>query len=330
MTLTPRQRAMREAAELELDATMDMLREALVHAIEQRIELELENEQAARDILELRNERDQAVQLAQKTQTMPDNVEPPTEEVPVGNKKPTLEECLGGLETSTTLSWARQENTGERDESGLEIPKRISVGFHFSEKNYGFGDISIVWEAGQIFIDSEYMPAAKVKEILGRVIDHAIFDWDKDPERHRRYSQVMRRTCGQHCKLGCDYCPRPEAGIDFAADLAKNLENPEFRRHFEHRQAHHKKQEAKCEGVGFKVGDRVKKFKGEYHISGEVRAVLTTRAGKTRYVVEHDPGLLHIYSGEVLRAKDAREYCPECMRLDEAHSMYCPSRTRKP
>ena len=45
-----------------------------------------------------------------------------------------------------------------------------------------------------------------------------------------------------------------------------------------------------------KVGDRVLKHSGDYQLEGEVRAVFTTKAGKVRYVVEHEPGFLHIYS----------------------------------
>jgi hypothetical protein len=52
----------------------------------------------------------------------------------------------------------------------------------------------------------------------------------------------------------------------------------------------------------FKVGARVEKFTGDYQLRGEVRARFTTKAGKTRYVVEHDPGFLHIYSAANLRA----------------------------
>lgn len=55
----------------------------------------------------------------------------------------------------------------------------------------------------------------------------------------------------------------------------------------------------------FRVGDHVEKFTGDYHLSGEVRAVFTTRAGKTRYVVEHFKGLLHIYSASNLRPASA-------------------------
>lgn len=45
----------------------------------------------------------------------------------------------------------------------------------------------------------------------------------------------------------------------------------------------------------FKIGDYVRKFTGDYQLDGEVRAVFTTISGKTRYVVEHEPGFLHIY-----------------------------------
>ncbi|MNE51252.1 hypothetical protein D3C81_365190 [compost metagenome] len=51
--------------------------------------------------------------------------------------------------------------------------------------------------------------------------------------------------------------------------------------------------------INFKVGDKVKKVTGEYHISGEVRSVFTKADGATRLVVEHNAegggSFLHIY-----------------------------------
>lgn len=44
------------------------------------------------------------------------------------------------------------------------------------------------------------------------------------------------------------------------------------------------------------------KFTGDYQLAGEVRSVFTTKSGKVRYVIEHDPGFLHIYSEQNLRA----------------------------
>jgi hypothetical protein len=57
-----------------------------------------------------------------------------------------------------------------------------------------------------------------------------------------------------------------------------------------------------AETPAFAIGDAVEKYTGDYQLPGEVRAVFTTRAGKIRYVVEHHPGFLHIYSGSNLRA----------------------------
>lgn len=52
----------------------------------------------------------------------------------------------------------------------------------------------------------------------------------------------------------------------------------------------------------FKIGQRVRKVTGDYHLNGEVRAVFKTTLGKIRYVVEHKPGFLHIYSALNLKA----------------------------
>ena len=51
----------------------------------------------------------------------------------------------------------------------------------------------------------------------------------------------------------------------------------------------------------FEIGDKVLKYTGDYQLEGEVRSVFTTSTGKTRYVVEHKPGFLHIYSESNLK-----------------------------
>jgi len=50
-----------------------------------------------------------------------------------------------------------------------------------------------------------------------------------------------------------------------------------------------------------KIGDLVEKYTGDYQLQGEVRAVFFNKKGNTRYVVEHEPGFLHIYSRQNLR-----------------------------
>lgn len=66
------------------------------------------------------------------------------------------------------------------------------------------------------------------------------------------------------------------------------------------------------------VGDRVEKFTGDYQLSGEVRCSFTTRAGKVRLVVEHDPGFLHIYGPQNLRLLTAAPKATETQGLREA------------
>ena len=51
----------------------------------------------------------------------------------------------------------------------------------------------------------------------------------------------------------------------------------------------------------FNIGDKVEKYTGDYQLEGVVVSVFQTTAGKTRYVVEHDPGFLHIYGEANLR-----------------------------
>lgn len=49
------------------------------------------------------------------------------------------------------------------------------------------------------------------------------------------------------------------------------------------------------------VGDIVEKYTGDYQLQGEIRAIFVTKLGKTRFVVEHAPGFLHIYSENNIR-----------------------------
>ncbi len=53
----------------------------------------------------------------------------------------------------------------------------------------------------------------------------------------------------------------------------------------------------------FQIGDIVEKYTGDYQLLGEVRGYFRTKAGNLKYVVEHEPGFVHIYNGNQLRAK---------------------------
>lgn len=73
------------------------------------------------------------------------------------------------------------------------------------------------------------------------------------------------------------------------------------------------------------VGVRVLKYTGDYQLKGEIRAVFTTKAGRVRYVVEHEPGFLHIYSENNIKPIDegAKTIC-SCRRCAKINGcMYC-------
>jgi transcription elongation factor len=52
-----------------------------------------------------------------------------------------------------------------------------------------------------------------------------------------------------------------------------------------------------------KFGDKVKKVTGDYKFSGTVVSVFQKLSGQTRYVVENNDGILHIFSAANLRIK---------------------------
>jgi hypothetical protein len=53
--------------------------------------------------------------------------------------------------------------------------------------------------------------------------------------------------------------------------------------------------------VQFFPGDRVEKYTGDYQLEGTVIGWAKTSKNVIRYVVEHEPGFLHIYSAQNLR-----------------------------
>jgi hypothetical protein len=55
------------------------------------------------------------------------------------------------------------------------------------------------------------------------------------------------------------------------------------------------KDSAAYHAAPFKVGESVLKI-GDYELPGKIRAIFSTSKGYIRYVVEHSPGFLHIYS----------------------------------
>lgn len=53
-----------------------------------------------------------------------------------------------------------------------------------------------------------------------------------------------------------------------------------------------------------KIGDKVSKVTGDYNFEGVVVAVFQKLSGATRYVVENQDGILHIFSEKNLKPMD--------------------------
>lgn len=105
---------------------------------------------------------------------------------------------LDGLPTFIRIDYAMCE----QDEEDLERsrpPLRASVGFVFSQKGFGFGEIYILQTQDGVFIDSELMGREGVKHFLGALIDAAILDTDTDPDKHEAYRKATKSSCGPGC-----------------------------------------------------------------------------------------------------------------------------------
>ena len=54
----------------------------------------------------------------------------------------------------------------------------------------------------------------------------------------------------------------------------------------------------------YRVGQQVYKSGGDYRFSGAIVAVFQKLSGLTRYVVEDERGILHIFNGNQLKLND--------------------------
>lgn len=113
----------------------------------------------------------------------------------MGDLKKVLDSCP----TNVALGYARSR-PNETDE--LAPPEEVVVVLAFTEKGFGFGEVSIHQTQEGVFLDTECMSLDRVKRYFNSLLDKAILDTDEDPERHKLYNRVM----GRHCGDGCPVC----------------------------------------------------------------------------------------------------------------------------
>jgi hypothetical protein len=111
---------------------------------------------------------------------------------------------VDGIEDRTVLVAANSHYTDESlaNEDFDVRPEKSYVVFAFSEKGYGFGEITMACDSeGQMYIDTEASSPETVKRILSRIVDNAILDRETDPERHKKFNTFMGRICSEACPI---------------------------------------------------------------------------------------------------------------------------------
>jgi hypothetical protein len=104
----------------------------------------------------------------------------------------------------TSLSFARGDFAPPANDEEEDFPKplRLVAVFSFAETGFGFGEITVVTGPdGRTYMDTEYTDKETVKRILGRLVDTAVTESDQDPAAHKKYNEIMGRTCSERCKV---------------------------------------------------------------------------------------------------------------------------------
>lgn len=120
-----------------------------------------------------------------------------------------MKAVLETIPTQVTLCYARFEPGEEPETEGRTVmlgyemppPKEVVVGLQFSEKGFGFGEVSLKQTPEGVFLDTEHMSIERVKRYFCELLDSAITDNDQDPKKHALYNRVMKRQCGPACPV---------------------------------------------------------------------------------------------------------------------------------
>jgi hypothetical protein len=111
-----------------------------------------------------------------------------------------LDALMAQFPTSVRLAYGHADGGPTAEDPGKEAERAVAM-FQFSEKGFGFGEITIVQTPEGCFLDTEHMSRETVKRFLGMLIDGAIADTDTEPEKHLLYNRVAGRTCGARCAI---------------------------------------------------------------------------------------------------------------------------------
>ena len=111
-----------------------------------------------------------------------------------------LDEIMDGFSTGVSLSYAR--STFPEGADPLEDPpSEVVLCLQFSEKGFGFGEVTLKQTPEGVFLDTEHMSLKRVKRYFEMLLDSAITDTEQDPEKHALYNKVTGTRCGEQCIL---------------------------------------------------------------------------------------------------------------------------------
>jgi len=116
-----------------------------------------------------------------------------------------VQEVFDGLPTRVSLRFARFK-PGDGEEAP---PAEVVVVFAFSERGFGFGEVTLKQTPEGVFLDTECMSAERCKKYLSALVDSAIADTEDDPDKHALYNRVMGRRCAENC-AACASRKEPE------------------------------------------------------------------------------------------------------------------------
>jgi hypothetical protein len=112
-----------------------------------------------------------------------------------------FQDILDSFPTKVYLAGAHCNYGEAPDGDEIDVPDKVVVCLNFSEVGYGFGGITILQNKNGIFINTECTNMERVKKYFMTLLDQAITDLDRDPERHARYCEAMDSSCGPACRV---------------------------------------------------------------------------------------------------------------------------------
>lgn len=112
-----------------------------------------------------------------------------------------IKKILDGFPSYCEIRYARSDEN-KNDEHGMSTPEKAVLVLSVGKKGWGFGEFSFVQdENGKLFVDTECTSLETAVGIITDWLKTATTDWEEDPEKHKRYNEVMQRSCSDRCKV---------------------------------------------------------------------------------------------------------------------------------